>query len=226
MEPIKVLIVEDEEPIRELIAMNVEMLGYVPLRASTGSQGLKLFFSENPDVVLLDLMLPDMEGYDVCREIRMKDEKVPIIFISARTDDFDKIIALELGADDYITKPFNPRELQAKLKNWVRRARSETSSKPDPGWQYFLNDLRIDVVSGVVLNERTGEESRLTRGQAKILEYLLRNPDRIISFEELAEVFSEFTIDTIKKYLSYLRKIVGSGTLFILKGKGVILRRK
>ncbi len=223
---VRVLIVEDEEPIRELISMNVEMLGFKPIKASTGSDALKLFLEHKPHIVLLDLMLPDIEGYEVCREIRMQNEKVPIIIISARDDDFDKVVALELGADDYITKPFNPRELQAKLKNWARRmlqlySLSETSAE---GERYKLGDLVLDLSNGELIDLAKGTKRKLSKGYVKVLRYLMRNPNKLISFQKLQEDLPDFSGDTLKKYLTNLRNLLGDEVLLVIKGRGVKLR--
>ena len=116
-----VLIVEDEQNIVDILSFNLEREGYNTLEAYDGKTGLQLALEQNPDLVLLDLMLPGMDGFDVCREIRKAGSAVPIIMLTAREEETDKVLGLELGADDYITKPFAMRELLARVKANIRR---------------------------------------------------------------------------------------------------------
>ncbi len=217
----KVLIVEDEEAISELLAMNVKLVGGEPIKAYRGKDGIELFIRELPDIVLLDLMLPDIDGYEVCRRIRQVNDRVPVIFISARSEDFDKLVALELGADDYITKPFNPRLLQAKLKNWQRRLSIESNTLETD--QLRVGPLLLDRSRRQLTVMDTNETHNLTRTQVELLEYLMRNPNRLVTFDELAERITTSSIETIKRYISILRGIIGHDRLKLAKRRGVKL---
>jgi DNA-binding response OmpR family regulator len=117
----RILIVEDEANIASFVTLYLQKAGYTVDRASTGQEGLDLFARQPPALILLDLNLPDMDGLDVCRKLRA-DSQVPILMLTARDDDVDKIVGLEVGADDYLTKPFNPRELVARIRSILRRA--------------------------------------------------------------------------------------------------------
>ena len=132
-----VLIVEDEQNIVDILSFNLEREGYNTLEAYDGKTGLQLALEQNPDLVLLDLMLPGMDGFDVCREIRKAGSAVPIIMLTAREEETDKVLGLELGADDYITKPFAMRELLARVKANIRRMSMAPAApaalRPAPG---------------------------------------------------------------------------------------------
>src|ERR1019366_2542397 len=119
--PARILVVEDEKDIVRLLKYNLEKEGYIALSAHDGEAGLELAKREKPDLIILDLMLPKKDGMDVCREIR-KESRVPIIMLTAKKEELDRIIGLELGADDYVTKPFSVRELMARVKTVLRRA--------------------------------------------------------------------------------------------------------
>ena len=116
----KILVVEDEENIRTLEKLYLQKEGYEPVLAGTGREALRLFDEQKPDLVILDLMLPELNGEEVCREIRKKST-VPIIMVTAKSDEIQKLEGLEIGADDYVTKPFSPRELMARIKAALRR---------------------------------------------------------------------------------------------------------
>jgi two-component system, OmpR family, alkaline phosphatase synthesis response regulator PhoP len=166
----KVLIAEDDEKIRRGLAEILEEEGYRPLLAKNGSDALKLFRQEHPDFVLLDIMMPGKSGYDVCREIRQRDSQVPIIFISAKSEEIDKVLGLELGADDYILKPFGIKEVSARIRAVTRRCQGRASG---PGSERFvLEDLEVDPV-----------ELRARRG-AEVIELSLREVEILKLFHE------------------------------------------
>ena len=137
----KVLIVDDEKRIVEGVRKYFEQAGFFVLAAYDGSEALKMAFRENPDLIILDLMLPGMDGLDVCREIR-KDSNVPIIMLTARVEEADKLVGLELGADDYVTKPFSPRELVARSRAVLRRSQVEPGQ---PRSVYEFGNVVLDV---------------------------------------------------------------------------------
>lgn len=118
----KILIVEDEPNIRELVTYNLEQNGYKTLSAEEGEEGLSLARSEHPDLILLDIMLPGKDGYDICRELRSAGDQTPIIMLTAKSEEIDKVLGLEFGADDYVSKPFSVRELMSRIKAVLRRS--------------------------------------------------------------------------------------------------------
>ena len=124
--PHKILLVDDEANIRDLASLYLEKEGYQLVEASDGEEAIQVFIRESPNLVVLDVMMPGMDGFQVCRELR-KTHDVPILMLTARNEDVDKIVGLEIGADDYMTKPFNPRELVARVKAILRRAESGTA---------------------------------------------------------------------------------------------------
>jgi len=137
----KVLVVDDEKTLVKALTFNLEKEGYEVVTAYDGEEALKQVESDNPDLVILDLMLPGLDGFEVCRRVR-KNLDIPIIMLTAKGDDIDKILGLELGADDYITKPFNPRELIARVKAILRRTDSQSSSIKN---LIKVQDLQIDL---------------------------------------------------------------------------------
>ena len=129
----KILVVDDEKPISDIIKFNMAKEGYEVLTAFDGREALEVFAAENPDIIILDLMLPEIDGLEVARTIR-KTSNVPIIVLSAKDTEFDKVIGLEIGADDYVTKPFSNRELQARVKALLRRSEVIFTFFQMPSW--------------------------------------------------------------------------------------------
>ena len=138
-----ILVVDDEPTIIELAEMYLEREGYQVLKAGDGPRALEIARQSSPDLILLDLMLPELDGWEVCKRLRAHSN-IPIIMLTARTDDVDKIVGLELGADDYVTKPFNPRELVARVRAVLRRTRREQNAEDSDG-VIHLGDVRIHV---------------------------------------------------------------------------------
>ena len=178
----KILIVDDEEHIRELIKFNLENNGYKAICADNGLDGLKIAKEGNLQLILLDLMLPGMDGYDVCKEIR-RDNNVsttPIIMITAKSEEFDKVLGLELGADDYITKPFSIRELLARVKAILRR----TNIKPIDN-SYNFGKVNIDFEKHEVIKDM--EKVELTLKEFELLEILIKNKGRVMTRDFLLD---------------------------------------
>ncbi len=177
-----ILVVEDEKPIVDILKFNLVKNGYKVIEAYDGDEGLKLAMSKEPDLILLDVMLPGLDGFGVCRRVREKSN-VPIIMLTAREEEVDKVLGLELGADDYITKPFSIRELLARVKANLRRTGSEDSA--------FGSDiLRIDNLAidssryEVVKND---EVIDLTLREFELVKFLAEQQGRIFSRETLLE---------------------------------------
>lgn len=178
----KILVVDDEEHIRELIKFNLENNGYRTVCADNGLEALKVAALENPQLVLLDVMLPGMDGYDVCKEIRKNNNisSTPIIMITAKGEEFDRVLGLELGADDYITKPFSIRELMARVKAVLRR----TAIKPvDKSFNF--GKITIDFEKHEILKD--GNKVELTLKEFELLEILIKNKGRVMTRDFLLD---------------------------------------
>ena len=176
-----ILVVEDEESVRELLRLYLEKEGFKVELASDGEEALDKMSRTSPDLVLLDLMLPKKDGWEVCREIR-KTSYVPIIMLTARGEEFDKVLGLELGADDYIAKPFSPREVVARIKAVLRRANA-TSLSGGRIWETL--GLKIDYEAKKV--EVEGREINLTPKEFELLWFLVNHPRRVYTREQLLE---------------------------------------
>ena len=179
----RILVVDDEPAVTDLLAYNLRKAGYEPLIAADGREALRLARHAHPDLILLDLMIPEIDGLDVCRELR-KTSEVPIIMITARGEEIDRVVGLELGADDYVAKPFSVRELLARIKAVLRRAQSaekETTSSQ----LYGPGSLILDPESRLV--HIAGSPLDLTRLEFDILHLLLSNAGRVLTRERLLE---------------------------------------
>jgi two-component system KDP operon response regulator KdpE len=179
-EPVKVLLVEDEAQMRRLLRTSLPPHGYKIIEAATGKEGLALAGSHNPDLVLLDLGLPDMDGVEVARRLR-EWSKAPVIVLSARGQEDDKVAALDAGADDYLTKPFGLSELLARMRVAQRHieARGEAASAP------VLSSGALTVDLGKHLVTLAGREIHLTPIEYKLLVALLRNPGRVLTHQQI-----------------------------------------
>ena len=177
----KVLVLEDEASRRSFVVINLKRSGYDPIEAETGAQALEKM-KENPDikVALLDIMLPDIDGFEVCRQIRATNSKIGIIMLTARTQEMDKVTGLMTGADDYVTKPFSPAELTARIDALYRRVGGdeETSSSEIVNGPFRLNTRNRTL-------EKNGERIRLTQVEYSIMKMFMDNPGRALSREEI-----------------------------------------
>ena len=180
-----VLIVEDERAIVEILKFNLKREGYDTLEALDGLTGLKLAKEKDPDLILLDVMLPGMNGFDVCANLRDAGSAVPIIMLTAREEESDKVFGLEAGADDYITKPFSMRELLARVKANIRR-RSLDAGLRGPG-ENLLQRGELTVDLSAVTVEKAGKVIEVTQKEFDLLTCLLSEPGKVHSREELME---------------------------------------
>lgn len=178
----RILVVDDEQRIIDLAQMYIEKEGYRVTAATDGLQALELILKDEPALVVLDLMLPGMDGLEVCRRVRSKSD-VPIIMLTARSDDIDKIVGLELGADDYLTKPFNPRELVARIKAILRR--SDRKAAPETG-TINLGNLCIDPNRRTVTIDGRAVELRMK--EFDLLQTLAENVGMVFRREHLLQV--------------------------------------
>jgi two-component system response regulator VicR len=184
----KILVVEDEKNIVDILSFNLKREGYETICAYDGEKGLELALSEKPDLILLDLMLPKRNGFDVCKTLRETDRSTPVIMLTAREEESDKVLGLELGADDYITKPFSMRELLARVKANIRRTESltaqpqpvaETGEKMDRG--------RISIDGTLLMAFKDGRALDLTQREYELLRVLAAEPEKVYSRETLME---------------------------------------
>jgi two-component system alkaline phosphatase synthesis response regulator PhoP len=182
----KVLVVEDEKDIRELVRYNLEQDGFGVLEAEDGELALALVRRERPALVILDIMLPGMSGLDICRAIRQEDEsaRMPILMLTAKAAEVDKVVGLEMGADDYVTKPFSPRELLARVKAVLRRALGPELDRPHEF--YERGRLRIDFDNYQVLLD--GSVVELSLREFELLSFFVRHPNRVFERAQLLDM--------------------------------------
>lgn len=184
--PETILVVDDEKPIAEILKFNLEKDGYRVVLAFDGEEALVVARSQHPDLMILDIMLPKLDGFGVCREIR-KHSSVPILMLTAKDQEVDKILGLELGADDYVTKPFSPREIMARVKAILRRApaREGTASTSAAPKRVQLGDLVVDLEAYSA--ERGGKAIDLTPKEFELLRHLALHPGQVFSREALLQ---------------------------------------
>ena len=179
----RVLVIEDEPAILRGLADNLRFESYDVLTASDGETGFELLRSKQPDVVILDLMLPRMSGYDVCRKARASGITTPILMLTARGEETDRVAGLDLGADDYVTKPFSLPELLARVRALLRR--SQTPAAKGPLEALAFDDVQIDFEKYEA--RRAGAEVEMTRKEFQVLRYLVSRPGKVVTREELLE---------------------------------------
>lgn len=204
----KILIIDDEQHIIELLRYNLETNGYEVIEAKDGLEGIEKAKKELPDLILLDLMLPVIDGIEVCRKLRVSDEtkSIPIIMLTAKSDEMDKIIGLEIGADDYVTKPFSVRELIARIKAVMRRNKEVTEQKSKE--VIYIGDIKIDEEKHEVT--KRSEVLDLTLKEFQLLGILAKNRGKVLTRNFLLDeiwgydYFGE--IRTVDVHIRHLRK--------------------
>ena len=218
----RILIVEDEPDIRKTIEYNFLKEGFKVSVAGSLAEGKKLFLAETVNLIILDLMLPDGSGLDFCREIKSNpsSSSTPIIILTAKTDEVDRVVGFELGADDYVTKPFSVRELLLRVKAILKRAPSSTSQ--DIGEQ-IVGNLKIDFDAHIVLVK--GEEIKLTALEFKLLKHFLDRRGRVQSRDQLLQdvwgYSSDITTRTVDTHIKRLREKLCSAGDYIQTIRGV-----
>lgn len=220
----KILVVEDDVEIRNFIKLYLTNDGYEIIEVDRGNLAVEVFQKENPDLVILDVLLPGLDGIEVCREIR-KSSIVPIIFLSNKMEEADKIIGLTIGADDYMTKPFSPRELTARIRTHLRRQRYHNTNQQDSSAILQFKDLKIDLERHIVTCR--GQDIELSAKEFSLLSYMAKHPGRIFKVEDLFEmVWGEFSLGdtrTVMVHISSIRKKIEEDTSnpqFILTVRG------
>jgi two-component system, OmpR family, alkaline phosphatase synthesis response regulator PhoP len=209
----KILVVDDEQSIVTLLQYNLEQAGYEVITAMDGEEGKHLAETQDPDIIVLDLMLPKLDGMEVCKQLRQKSIMTPILMLTAKDDELDKILGLELGADDYMVKPFSPREVIARVKAILRRTQVQTEAidvgEKETG-QLVIANLRIDPEKyEAYFNDQLLE---LTLKEFELLLYLAQNKGRVLTRDQLLSAVwnYDFAGDTriVDVHISHLREKV------------------
>ncbi len=226
MTQLKILIADDDKRIRTMIREYLSLENYVVEEAQNGKEAIRLLQNEHFDLLVLDIMMPEMDGWDVCKAIRDK-HNIPIIMLSARSEEYDKLLGFELGIDDYITKPFSPKELSARMKAVLKRVKA-TERQID---RFIYNSLEVDFASQQVVVG--GKTVSLTKKEFELLRYFIQNKNIVLTRDQLlSEVwgFDYFgdhrTVDThiktlrerLGKYRSLIKTVWGTGYKFELGG--------
>ena len=220
----KILIIEDEEPIRTALEDDFRLENYEVTVAADGIEGFAKASDQDTDLIILDIMLPGMNGFDICRKLRSQGVRTPVIMLTAKGQEIDRVVGLELGADDYVTKPFSPRELQARVKAVLRRTEYSTDERADT--LFRSGGLEIDFRQ--YLCRKNGREVSLTAHEFELLKYLVMNRGKVIKRDELLdEVWGKdifVTPHTVDTHVANLRKKIEgdpSNPQFILSTRGV-----
>ena len=202
----RVLVVDDEESIRKLVEYNLVQAGFEVVTAADGNTAMEMARGD-VDLLVLDLMLPGLSGVEVCKRLRQDGSKLPIIMLTARSEEIDRVLGLEIGADDYVTKPFSPRELVARVRAVLRRKSDESPSRSEETAQFVVGNVRLDPERYEVMVR--GEVIELTPREFDLLHYLLKNMDRVVSRDQLLDrVWGyEYAGDTrlVDVHISHLR---------------------
>jgi len=205
----RLLLVEDEEGLQNVIKLNLELEGYFVSIANDGIGALKLFNENRYDLVILDVMLPELDGFSVCTAIRLKDQKTPILFLTAKDSSQDRIKGLKLGGDDYLVKPFNLEELLLRVENLVKRSAPEVVLVD----KFSFSNCSIDF-SGYIAENKRGEKRRLTDKEVKLLKLLITNKGKVVSRTEILETVWGYdvypTTRTIDNFILSFRKFFES----------------
>ncbi len=205
----KILIIEDEKSISDLIRMNLMLEGFDAIAADTGNKGLELFKKENPDLVILDLMLPDGDGFEILKEMQKVNYKTPIVILTAKNNQNDKLLGLELGADDYITKPFDNKELVLRIRNIFKRMK-----KAELNSSYEINIGAFKIIKNSRKFFVNSEEIYLTKKEFEVMELLMSNHKQVLSREVLLDKIwgfdSEVDTRAVDMTIQRLRKKLGS----------------
>jgi two-component system, OmpR family, response regulator len=223
---VHVLVVDDEPNIAELLAMALRLEGWEISVAHTGSKAVTSARRQRPDVVVLDLMLPDFDGLEVMRKLRATAPEIPVLFLTAKDSVEDRVAGLTAGGDDYVTKPFSLEEVVARLRALLRRAGVGESRT---GSELVVGDLVLDEDSHEV--RRAGAEINLTATEFELLRYLMRNPRRVLSKSQILDRVWNYDFggqaNVVELYISYLRKKIDAGRdpmIHTMRGAGYVLK--
>jgi two-component system OmpR family response regulator len=222
----RLLVVEDEPNIRELLSTSLRFAGFEVHTAADGASALRLAESERPDLLVLDVMLPDMDGFSVTRRLRDQGRQVPVVFLTARDGTEDKVTGLTVGGDDYVTKPFSLEEVVARIRAVLRRT---GGGSPDDAGRLVFADLSLDEDSHEVRRGRRDIE--LSPTEFKLLRYLMLNPNRVLSKSQILDHVWDYDFrgesGIVESYISYLRRKVDAeepALIHTKRGVGYVLR--
>ena len=225
----KILIIEDEPNIRELVLYNLQANGYEGIQAEDGIMGITMVHTEKPDLILLGIMLPGKNGYDICRELRTEGNNTPIIMLTAKNEEIDKVLGLEFGADDYISKPFGIRELMARIKAVLRRYENVVPESTSTAEHILkIDDLEINIERHQVTVN--GNNVELTLKEFELLSYLAEKRGHVVTRDQLLDKIwgIEYAGETrtVDVHIRYLRKKLGDEDKYIetVRGKGYKLK--
>ena len=222
----RILVVDDEEPIAKILDFNLRKEGYDVIVANDGEKAVELAFSEDPDLILLDLMLPKKDGMEVCREVRAQ-KNIPIIMLTAKNSEIDKVLGLEFGADDYVTKPFSTRELMARVKVNLRRVAKQTEVVEEKNTsEVVIKDIVIYPEAYII--KKNGEEVDLTRREFDLFYYLAQHRGQVLTRENLLQTVWGYDyfgdVRTVDVTVRRLREKVETDSLqpeYIMTRRGV-----
>jgi two-component system OmpR family response regulator len=221
----KLLVVEDDPNIVELLSASLRFAGFEVRTATSGSSGVIAFKEQRPDLVVLDVMLPDLDGFEVIRQMRADGVRTPVVFLTARDATDDKVRGLTLGGDDYVTKPFSLEELTARIRAVLRRTAGEQSSP-----KLAFADLTLDEETHEV--HRAGKLVQLSPTEFKLLRYLMLNPNRVLSKAQILDHVWNYDFrgddNIVESYISYLRRKIDTvqpRLIQTLRGVGYVLRK-
>ena len=232
----RVLVVDDEPNIRDLVAVALRFHGFAPVTAATGEEAMRDVRTERPDLIVLDVMLPDVDGFEVCRRLRADGHDVPVIFLTARDTPSDTVTGLTLGGDDYVTKPFSIDALVARVRAVLRRtaaaaaAAASTATAAGSGHEVLrVADLELDETGWTV--RRGGTDVELSPTEFRLLAHLMRNAGRVLSREQLLDNVWGWShggnSQVVETYISYLRRKLdplGPPLIHTQRGVGYTLR--
>jgi two-component system OmpR family response regulator len=219
-----ILVVDDEEYIRDLVTSSLRLAGFTARAAPDGTRALAAVTAEDPDLIVLDVRMPGVDGFEVCRRLRGAGNDVPIIFLTARDSTEDRISGLSTGGDDYLTKPFSLEELVARIRAVLRRTGAGPASR-----RLSCADLELD--GDTMRVTRAGQPIQLSPTEFKLLRYLLLNPERVLSKTQILGHVWEYDFDgrasVVENYISYLRKkvdVIHPPLIHTVRGFGYVLR--
>ncbi len=225
--PLRVLVVDDEQMLTDLLSMALRMEGWDIKAASSGQEALSAAREFQPDALVLDIMMPDLDGMAVLQRLRQAGDDVPVLFLTAKDAVSSRVAGLTAGGDDYVTKPFSLEEVVARLRGLMRRAGSATSGVEDPILR--VGDLSLNEDSHEV--ERDGEPIELTATEFELLRYLMRNPRRVLSKAQILDRVWNYDFNgrssVVELYISYLRKKIDAGReplLHTVRGVGYMIK--
>jgi len=221
----RLLVVDDEPTILELLAGTLRFAGFDVLTAVSGAEALRAAAAAKPDLILLDVMMPDCDGFDVIRRIRAGGPRIPVIFLTARDSVHERVTGLTLGGDDYVTKPFSLDEVLARIRAVLRRSRGE----PEAGSRLVVADLELDEESHQVW--RAGAEVALSPNEFKLLRYMMINAGRVLSRAQILDHVWDYSFDgdgnIVESYICYLRRKLDRGEprlIHTIRSIGYVLR--